>query len=98
MTIKPWQDIAHEVQAARAASIPAEWMLKDPVPDSMTNVMSIPYTSGIMTEREISLTEKDATELLQLLASGEITSYDLTLAFCKRVAIAQQLVSSSSPH
>jgi amidase len=56
------------------------------------NVMDLPYTCGIMSKEELELTDKDATELLELLASGKVKSYDVTLAFCKRAAIAQQLV------
>ena len=50
-----------------------------------------------MTERELALTELDATDLLKGLAAGERKSYGLTLAFCKRAAIAQQVVRSSNP-
>lgn len=57
--------------------------------------MRVPYECGIMTARELVLTDKDATELLQLMATGQVTSYELTLAFCRRAAIAQQLVSPS---
>lgn len=55
--------------------------------------MQVPYTSGIMTERELQLTEQDATALLEQLSKRELTSYDLTRAFCKRAAIAQQLIN-----
>ena len=61
--------------------------------------MSVPYESGIMTPEELAWTEKDATELLRLLSKGELKSYDVTLAFCKRAAIAQQVVRTRGfPH
>ncbi len=91
---KPWQEISAEECAALQASIPKAWLLKDPPPASRLNVMNVPYESGIMTPEELELTEKDATELLELLHSGKLKSYDLTRAFCKRAAIAHQLVPS----
>jgi amidase len=89
---RPWQDIAKEQQALRDSRIPKEWLLKNPPSDEVANVMRVPYESGIMTATELALTEKDATELLGLMADGKLKSYEVVLAFCKRAAIAQQLV------
>ena len=91
-----WQERCAKVQADRDATIPKEWLLKSPPKDDVDNVMSVPYTSGIMTDTELALTELDATELIELLATAKVTSYDLTLAFCKRAAIAQQVVHAPS--
>lgn len=88
-----WTTIVAKKQAERASKIPPEWILKSPPSEDVVNVMNVPYECGIMTENELSLTEKDATELIGLLAKQEITSYELTLAFCKRAAIAQQLLN-----
>jgi amidase len=53
---------------------------------------------GILSELELDITEKfTATELVQRLASREISALDTTTAFCKRAAIAQQLVSNDLP-
>jgi amidase len=87
-----WETRCLEEQARRDATIPKDWLLKELPSDDITNVMSVPYSCGIMTAKELEMTELDATELLGLLKSGEIKSFDLTLAFCKRAAIAQQLV------
>lgn len=98
---KPWEIVAAEQQAQRDAKIPKEWILPKPVPASRSNLMSVPYECGIMSKEELAWTERDATDLLRELAAGRIKSYDLTLAFCKRAAIAQQLVSQpqfSSPY
>jgi amidase len=92
--MKAWQEVAAEQQRVRDAAIPTEWILKNPPADTAVNVMDVPYTCGILTKRELELTDKDATELLELLAEGEVTSFEVTLAFCKRCAIAQQLVCS----
>src|ERR1700731_1990095 len=94
MTSMPdWQVKALQKQKERDSNIPKEWILEDPVPEDRKNVMDIPYTCGIMTPRELELTEKDATELIGLLSEGKVSSYDLTLAFCKRAAICQQVTN-----
>jgi amidase len=95
MEARPWQEIASEHQGIRDAAIPKEWQLIDLPSDDVANVMQIPYTCGILSNQELEWTDKDATELLELLATRKIKSYNLTLAFCKRASLAQQLVSSS---
>ena len=58
------------------------------------NDMDIPRKSGIMTEKELDISEKyTVQELLLKLRSGELSSSEVTLAFSKRAAMAQQLVS-----
>lgn len=50
----------------------------------------------MLTEKELRITEAyDVRHLLKALASGELTSVDVTVAFCKRAAIAQQLACSN---
>ncbi|KAK4934807.1 hypothetical protein LTR10_024025 [Elasticomyces elasticus] len=88
-----WQKIAQKAQLLRDSTIPREWLLGDPVSDDVRNVIKVPYTCGIMAETELALTDKDATSLLELLKSGRVGSYDVTFAFCKRAAIAHQLVN-----
>jgi amidase len=59
-----------------------------------TSAIEIPKSCGILTEREIDLTENyDATELVQKMIKKEATSEEVTLAFSKRAAIAQQCVN-----
>lgn len=70
--------------------------LKVPLESSKNNLieMDFPRQSGIMTEEELHITESyDVTGLLQALASGELTCESVAVAFCKRAAIAHQLVS-----
>lgn len=100
---------AWEVRAAVKRSrceglIPPAWKLPSTVvqglahllENSKTNLieLDIPRRSGILTEKELRITEAyDVRHLLEALASGELTSVDVTVAFCKRAAIAQQLTS-----
>jgi amidase len=98
MPIKDYKTISREKLAANAAKIPKEWLLSSKHVEnfnanSSLNVLDIPRTCGILTAKEIDITENyDATALLEKMASKQFSSYDVVLAFCKRAAIAHQLV------
>ncbi|KAL4737310.1 amidase signature domain-containing protein [Aspergillus similis] len=96
MTITAWEDKVKSKQAQTAAVIPPEWTLPAEIlreySSSSANVVDVPRACGILTQREIHITEDyDATALLEKLAAGAFTSVEVTTAFCKRAAIAQQL-------
>lgn len=90
------------------AKIPAEWRLSaSQIPlgmlspaESITNVkqygrvnvMDIPRTCGLLSARELQITEDyDVRGLLRAMADNHLTAEEVTTAFCKRAAIAHQL-------
>ncbi|RAL61085.1 hypothetical protein DID88_010426 [Monilinia fructigena] len=85
-----WQDIAKDKKDRIEASIPPEWRLKSqPSHDSVMG-----YTgTDIMSSEEISISNSSATDLVAKMAKGELTSVAVTTAFCKRAAIAHQLLN-----
>jgi amidase len=86
-----WEKTAADKKARIAATIPQEWRIKSlPTEDS---VMDFPKASGIMSSEEIAITELPATDLVAQMAVGKLTSVAVTTAFCKRAALAHQLVS-----
>jgi hypothetical protein len=93
-----------QVSTKRAvlSPIPAAWTLPQAVLDEVAraetqSVLHIPASCGILSNREIDITEKhSASDLLRLMAKRELTSHAVTLALCKRAAIAQQLVKRPS--
>jgi amidase len=78
MATEDWQTISARKRASNAEKIPAEWRLKEDVtskisPTADLSVLDIPRSCGILSERELELTERyDATELLKKLAAGEV--------------------------
>ncbi|OJJ55429.1 hypothetical protein ASPSYDRAFT_158656 [Aspergillus sydowii CBS 593.65] len=90
-----WQQKAQRKRDELTAKIPPEWRVKPELLEkasSQDNILDIPRQTGILTERELDITEtSDATALLARLRTGEISAYDVAKAFCKRAAIAQQL-------
>ena len=89
-----WKAKAAARKAQQEKEIPDEWRIPAA---NMLNVMNVPPTCGLLTEKEITITGADDVELLlRKLAGGEWSSVEVTLAFYKRAIIAQQVVESNS--
>ncbi|KAL2826290.1 amidase signature domain-containing protein [Aspergillus cavernicola] len=90
-----WQQKSQRKREELAAKIPSEWRLSSDLLEtaaSVDNIIGIPRQSGILTERELDITESsDATALVERLAGREFSALEVATAFCKRAAIAQQL-------
>ena len=101
-TTSTWQEIAARKRAARDALIPAVWKLpskflpRDPplFEYGPQNVLNVPRECGLLNSTELQITEGYTIKtLLQALSSRKVSSVDVTTAFCKRAAIAQQLTN-----
>jgi amidase len=89
---KNYQTIAAEKMLQRQSKIPKEWLLHKSY-HGATNLMDVPLTCGIMNNVECNITSNfDATALLEKLKGGAFSAEQVTIAFCKRAAIAHQLV------
>lgn len=104
MRVDSWHSRAAQKRRQCAAKIPEHWNvpvsilhnLHEPLQDNPNNLIELDIVRrcGIMTERELRITESlTIKDLLEALASGELTSLEVTIAYSKRAAIAQQLVS-----
>ncbi|KAL1886235.1 Acetamidase [Paecilomyces lecythidis] len=86
-----WEELIADKRARLAKTIPAEWKIQTlPAEDS---VIDYPAKSGFLSAKELEITNSTATDLVAKLATGELKSYDVTLAFCKRAALAHQLLN-----
>ncbi|KAH6675066.1 putative amidase [Halenospora varia] len=94
-SVSTYQDIAAKAQAGVHNSIPAKWKLSPEVLNlkDNANVIEIPRTCGILTPAQLDITEQTATELVAKLATGDLSSVEVTEAFCARAAIAHQLTN-----
>lgn len=78
------------------AKIPSDWRLpQEFLASDQRDVTGVPAACGILSDDELDITAKDATEILQNIHSGQWTAEQVCLAFCKRAAIAQQLVRAA---
>lgn len=86
-----WEDRAADKRKRIDDSIPKEWKIKNlPQEDS---VFDFPKKSGLLSPQELAITQSTASDLVEKLAVGELKAVDVTVAFCKRAALAHQLVS-----
>ncbi|KAF2098368.1 amidase [Rhizodiscina lignyota] len=89
-----YQIIAAEKKLQQANKIPKDWLISAETHRNSTNVLDVPVTCGILDNVECEITsEYDATALLEKLRSGLWSAEQVTIAFCKRAAIAQQLTN-----
>ena len=87
-----WQELAAEKKAHQAASIPKEWLIVPPS-DDILDVMDIPAKCGLLSARDLEITEVSTVAvLLSKIATGAWSSVEVTTAFCKRAVIAHQVV------
>ncbi|KAK9462601.1 amidase signature domain-containing protein [Lipomyces oligophaga] len=74
------------------AAIPKEWIVS--VPEDQDNLTKFAETCGVLTPEEVDITSNyDAVGLLEKVHKGELTSLAVTVAFCKRAAIAHQAIN-----
>lgn len=98
--VSDWTELVAKKRAEVAKKLPAEWRLPSSVLDTVSatsdiSVLDVPAKCGILTSRELEITEKyDAVELVAKMAAKELSASEVTLAFCKRAAVAHQVVSS----
>lgn len=92
MSAKSWQEVAKIAQEVRDKSI-AE--VKPTIPDVPSelplNVSKLP--GELLSTAEVGITQTSPQELLSSLASGKLTSVEVTNAFLRRAGLAQKLVS-----
>ena len=93
-----WESLVADKKRRQQAAIPPEWILKSPPDPSVLDVRSIPEQCGILSERELEITNTtDVNDLLHKLATAEWSSVEVTTAFYKRAIIAHQLVRYMEP-
>ncbi|KPV74611.1 uncharacterized protein RHOBADRAFT_36508 [Rhodotorula graminis WP1] len=95
LTKDSWRDEAAKKRDQLASLIPAEWQLSPEALDAAgDDVRGLAASSGILSDRELDITELDEVqELASRIAKGTYTAVEVTTAFCKRAAIAQQLTN-----
>lgn len=89
-----WESIAAKKRQALKDAIPAEWVIPAAIlpPEDQLDVTSFPQKSGFFADSELEITATPAQTILSRLASGSWTAEEVTKAFCKAAAAAQQLV------
>src|SRR5688572_22083596 len=96
-----WQKLVQAKLSDRQARIPREWHLGQSITSQVhdksdASAFDLLSQTNILTPREHDITEKyDAATLIKMMATGVVSSLEVTTAFCKRATLAQQLVRLS---
>lgn len=89
-----WQDMAHKAQSHRDYTLSqVKPRIPDALPSLPTNVTAIPRS--LLSPREVEITTTCAEGLVASLATGALTSIEVTNAFLRRAGLAQKLVDIS---
>ncbi|SMR56904.1 unnamed protein product [Zymoseptoria tritici ST99CH_1E4] len=90
-----WGDISAKAKQKVLDDIPSEWKIpSEKLPSGdVLDVTDFPAQSGILSQQDLDITDSFAVDIVAKIAKGEWTSEDVTRAFCKRAAIAHQLVN-----
>ena len=87
-----WKALCAARKQRQLEQIPKEWTISLP-PDNQRNVLDIPSTCGLLSPRELEITDTVNVDiLLDKLRTAQWSSVEVTTAFYKRAIIAQQLV------
>jgi amidase len=89
---KHWTELVEEKRARLQASIPKEWLINIP-PDNVLDITAIPERCGLLSAKEIEITNTHVEGLLEKLAKAEWSALEVVTAFSKRAIIAHQLVN-----
>jgi amidase len=94
VSVKPWEEIRDRKKAEQAARIPEEWKLEPKIlkeAEQVRNLRDYAESCGVLTPKELEITNQDVTDLAAKIAVGTYSSVEVVTAFCKRCAIGQQL-------
>ncbi|KAI0534154.1 putative fatty-acid amide hydrolase [Xylaria digitata] len=93
-TPKDYRIIVADKVSQQRSKIPEAWLISPDVTKNATNFIDVPTACGVLSDVECEITSNyDATALLAKLKTGVFSVEQVTVAFCKRAAIAQQLVN-----
>jgi amidase len=103
----PWNELAAAHRANQRECIKKEWLVS---PELLAQIAGACQSdegiliarravdkSGLLTDKEMEITERyDVRSLLKEMETGRMSALEVTQAFCKRAALAQQLVSKTN--
>ncbi|KIL66043.1 hypothetical protein M378DRAFT_177988 [Amanita muscaria Koide BX008] len=92
-TEKTWKKLAAEKRRKRDLLIPKDWLLPNPPSPDQLDVTQVPEKSGILSQKEIEITNAPIEILLANIASTSWSAVEVTTAFSKRAIIAHQLTN-----
>lgn len=95
MSLQRWQRQAQRGRDILENSIPKQWLAPAEIlpPITQKNVIDFPKQSGLLSERELAITDMSATQLVAEMGRGKLKAEEVVVAFLKRAVLGHQLVS-----
>ncbi|KAJ5778297.1 hypothetical protein N7520_001543 [Penicillium odoratum] len=95
MSLQQWERQAQRGRDILNNSIPKQWLasVESLPPASQKNVIDFPKKSGLLSERELSITDLSATQLVTKMGIGELKAEEVVVAFLKRAVLGHQLLN-----
>ncbi|PWY69866.1 amidase [Aspergillus sclerotioniger CBS 115572] len=90
-----WELQAQKAKDILQDSIPKQWLLpahKLPSADEK-NMEDFPRKSGLLSEKELTITDMSATSLVLEMGAGRLTAEEVVVAFLKRCVLGHQLLN-----
>ncbi|EEA23557.1 hypothetical protein TMatcc_002434 [Talaromyces marneffei ATCC 18224] len=91
-----WKDRVKARREALSQQIPAQWRVKIPSINELPCVQDQSFISGLLSLKEIQITETNTPDLLRSIHNGTWTAEETVTAFCKRAALAQQALNCAT--
>lgn len=94
MSLQQWELQAQKGRDLLEKSIPKQWLLPENKLPALTqkNVIDLPKKSGLLSGRELAITNLSATRLVAAMGEGRYTAEEVVVAFLKRSVLGHQLV------
>lgn len=74
-----WEEICKTKRAAREAAMPKDWrLLTSHSHGGRMNVMDVPTECGVLSSRELTITETSARVLVRHMLSRKYSSYEVS--------------------
>lgn len=91
---QPWKSQSAKAKDILQNSIPIPWVLPENKlpPAAQKNVLDFPRQNGVLTKKDLSITEMSAGALVGEMGAGKLGAEEVVVAFLKRAVIGQQLV------
>lgn len=95
----PWQETALKKQRQIFNQIPKDWVLSQSILDeaNQQRQLSGSFIESLLDDKARHITSLTSQEVIDRMANRSMTAVQVTEAFCRRSAIAHQIVKRTPP-
>lgn len=87
-----WKTLVAQELKRRDSTFPKWYFDLPDAPEDVLDVTSLPEKSGILSPKDIEITNLDGVGVVEAIRNKKITCVDAVEAFCKRALLAEKYV------